>query len=208
MSDQENSKTLVIPVKGMHCATCALSISNNLYKKEGIKKADVNYGTEKAVVEYDPDKISLEEIGETIRELEYEPVMPGEGEVREVTMRILGMTCAACVAAVEKALEHVPGVAKIVLEAFEAWPPDGSRKELHYLPGHEIGIERRPFREILEDFPKELVDEGVGKRKPKVGADGMVAGNLHGYPTLHPAALDHNDFLIQRRRERYFDYFR
>ena len=112
---EEKSKTLVIPVKGMHCATCALSITNNLYKKEGIKKADVNYGTEKAVVEYDPDKISLDEIGASIRELEYEPVMPGEAESREVTMRILGMTCAACVAAVEKALERVEGVESVVV---------------------------------------------------------------------------------------------
>jgi len=112
---EEKSKTLVIPVKGMHCATCALSITNNLYKKDGVKKADVNYGTEKAVVEYDPDKISLDEIGESIRELEYEPVMPDDAETREVTMRILGMTCAACVAAVEKALERVPGVESVVV---------------------------------------------------------------------------------------------
>ncbi len=117
MSDSKEgkSKTLVIPVKGMHCATCALSISNSLYKKEGIKKADVNYGTDKAVIEYDPDKISLEEIGDTIRELEYEPVMPGDEKTREVTMRILGMTCAACVAAVEKALGRVPGVESAVV---------------------------------------------------------------------------------------------
>jgi Cu+-exporting ATPase len=86
-----------------------------LYKKEGVKRADVNYGTDKAVVEYDPTKISLEEIGETIRKLEYEPLMPGEYEAREITMRILGMTCAACVAAVEKALERVPGVEKVVV---------------------------------------------------------------------------------------------
>jgi Cu+-exporting ATPase len=99
----------------MHCATCALNISNSLYKKEGVKRADVNYGTDKAVVEYDPTIISLEEIGETIRKLEYEPLMPGEYEAREITMRILGMTCAACVAAVEKALERVPGVEKVVV---------------------------------------------------------------------------------------------
>ena len=92
------TRTAVIPVKGMHCATCALSISKTLYKREGIREADVNYGTEKAVVEYDPEKISLEEIGDTIRELEYEPVLPSEAETsREVTLKIVGMTCAACV---------------------------------------------------------------------------------------------------------------
>ena len=112
---EEKSKTLIIPVKGMHCATCAQSISNNLYKREGIRKADVNYGTEKAVIEYDPDKVKLDDIAESIRELEYEPVMPGDAEIREVTMRITGMTCAACVAAVEKALERVHGVKEVVV---------------------------------------------------------------------------------------------
>jgi len=86
-----------------------------LYKREGIRKADVNYGTEKAVIEYDPDKVKLDDIAESIRELEYEPVMPGDAEIREVTMRITGMTCAACVAAVEKALERVHGVKEVVV---------------------------------------------------------------------------------------------
>jgi len=114
-SKKEKTETLILPVKGMHCATCAQSISQSLYKREGVKKADVNYGTEKALIEYDPDKITLNEIGDTIRSLEYEPVLPSESETREVNMRILGMTCAACVAAVEKALERVPGVKDAVV---------------------------------------------------------------------------------------------
>jgi Cu+-exporting ATPase len=112
----KESKTLVIPVKGMHCATCAMSISNSLYKKEGVKKADVNFGTEKAVVEFDPNIISVSEIGDAIRELEYDPVIPGiDDNIREVTLRITGMTCAACVAAVEKALERLDGVIEVVV---------------------------------------------------------------------------------------------
>jgi Cu+-exporting ATPase len=111
-----DTRTVVIPVKGMNCATCALSISKTLYKREGVRAADVSYGTEKAVVEYDPEKISLEEIGDAIRELEYEPVLPSEAEAsREVTLRIVGMTCAACVAAVERALKKVPGVMDAVV---------------------------------------------------------------------------------------------
>jgi Cu+-exporting ATPase len=114
----EDSKktTLVIPVKGMHCATCALSISKGLFKKEGVSKAEVNYATEKAVIEYDPEKISIDEIGDVIRDLEYEPVLPFDTDtIREVTMRITGMTCAACVAAVEKALKRVDGVDDVVV---------------------------------------------------------------------------------------------
>ncbi|MFH1179626.1 MAG: heavy metal translocating P-type ATPase [Candidatus Bathyarchaeota archaeon] len=160
-SKERKSKTLVIPVKGMHCATCALSISNSLYKKDGIKKADVNYGTDKAVIEYDPDKISLEEIGDTIRELEYEPVMPGDKKTREVTMRILGMTCAACVAAVEKALGRVPGVENAVVNlaterAFVKYNPKVASivdlREAVRSQGYDVADE-----EEVDVYEKELV---------------------------------------------------
>jgi Cu+-exporting ATPase len=115
-SEKKNLKTTVIPVKGMHCATCAQIITKSIYRREGVNKADVNYATEKAVVEYDPSTISLEQIGDAIREVEYEPVMPSESEThREVTLRIVGMTCAACVAAVEKALKKVDGVEDAVV---------------------------------------------------------------------------------------------
>ena len=113
---ESKTKTMVIPVKGMHCATCALSISKGLFKKDGVSKADVNFATEKAVVEFDPEKISLDDIAEVIRDLEYEPVLPSDSDtIREVTMRITGMTCAACVAAVEKALQRVEGVEEVVV---------------------------------------------------------------------------------------------
>ncbi|MBD3206910.1 heavy metal translocating P-type ATPase [Candidatus Bathyarchaeota archaeon] len=100
----------------MHCASCANVITKSLYKREGIVMADVNYGTEKAVVEYDPDKVTINDIGESIKEVEYEPVLPSEMEnVREVQLKIVGMTCAACVAAVEKALKKVEGVEEAVV---------------------------------------------------------------------------------------------
>jgi len=114
--DEGGTRTAVIPVKGMTCATCAMSISKTLHGRPGVRAADVNFGTEKAVVEYDPDEVSLEEIGDAIRELEYEPVLPSEAEgSREVTLVIVGMTCAACVAAVERALKRVPGVLDAVV---------------------------------------------------------------------------------------------
>ena len=121
----------MIPVKGMTCATCAMSISKTLHGRPGVRTADVNFGTEKAVVEYDPEEVSLEEIGDAIRELEYEPVLPSEAEgSREVTLVIVGMTCTACVAAVERALKRVPGVLDAVVnlateKAFVRYDPEG-----------------------------------------------------------------------------------
>jgi Cu+-exporting ATPase len=121
VSDTRNKKnrktqTAVVPIKGMHCATCANVITKNLYRREGVIMADVNYATEKAVIEYDPEKVSVNDIGEAIKEVDYEPVLPSEMEnFRQVQLKIVGMTCAACVAAVEKSLKRIDGVKEAVV---------------------------------------------------------------------------------------------
>jgi len=63
---------LTVPIKGMHCASCALVIEKTLSKTEGIKEARVNYGTEKVTVEYDKDKVSLEKMSDLIKPFGYE----------------------------------------------------------------------------------------------------------------------------------------
>ena len=116
MPDEEKTQTTVIPVKGMHCATCAMTVTKSIYSREGVENADVNFATEKAVLTYDPDKVSLEELGEAIRDAGYEPVLPSDNETtREVKLRIVGMTCAACVSAVERALKKIEGVENAVV---------------------------------------------------------------------------------------------
>jgi Cu+-exporting ATPase len=104
-------KTL-IRISGMHCVSCAQTIEKALKKENGIINAAVNFATEKAVVEYDPAKVSLERIGNIIREAGYEPVgVPGEGEkTREISLKISGMSCASCAATIEKALKQLDGV--------------------------------------------------------------------------------------------------
>jgi len=64
-------KKETIKIKGMHCASCALNISHNLNKQPGVKSAEVNYATEKAVVEYEEDKISLDGIKKTVVDTGY-----------------------------------------------------------------------------------------------------------------------------------------
>lgn len=104
-------KTL-IRISGMHCVACAQTIEKALKKEKGIINANVNFATEKAVVEYDQAKVSLERIGEVIREAGYEPVgISKEGEkTREISLKISGMSCASCAATIEKALKRLDGV--------------------------------------------------------------------------------------------------
>lgn len=89
---------VTIPIKGMHCASCALIIEKTLSKTEGIKEVKVNYGTEKVSVEYDKEKISLEKMNDIIKPFGYEFV-EGEpsskiegGPLQENVCQVPGMT--------------------------------------------------------------------------------------------------------------------
>jgi len=55
----------------MHCASCANIISSRLKKMEGIEKADVSFAAEKAHIEYDPEKTSVEKINNEMEKLGY-----------------------------------------------------------------------------------------------------------------------------------------
>lgn len=67
-----------IPIRGMHCASCVETIETTLWEMEGVVSANVNFGTEKATVEFIPGKVSLSEIRRAMRELRYEPLDPEE----------------------------------------------------------------------------------------------------------------------------------
>jgi len=62
---------LTIPVKGMHCASCALTIQKTLQKSKGVISCEVNYGNEKAKIEFDPAATTVEELSTKIEPLGY-----------------------------------------------------------------------------------------------------------------------------------------
>jgi Cu2+-exporting ATPase/Cu+-exporting ATPase len=59
-------------VKGMHCASCSAVITGRIQKLDGIKKINVNIATEKAEIEFDESKVSLDKINQEILKLGYE----------------------------------------------------------------------------------------------------------------------------------------
>jgi Cu+-exporting ATPase len=97
-------KTLNLPVRGMTCASCVAHVQKALDGVEGVAAANVNLATEKASVVFDPDMVSLGSLVSAVHDTGYE--VPTE----TLTLPIGGMTCASCVAHVQKALSKVPGV--------------------------------------------------------------------------------------------------
>lgn len=63
---------ITIPIKGMHCASCALTIEKAISKVKGVDSIKVNYGTEKATIEYDKESTSIDHMSEKIKPFGYE----------------------------------------------------------------------------------------------------------------------------------------
>lgn len=64
-------KKIALPISGMHCQACALSIEKVLSSLEGVKEVNVSFANEQALVEFDPDITSLKEIEGKIALLGY-----------------------------------------------------------------------------------------------------------------------------------------
>ena len=62
-------KSLVFNVMGMTCTSCASNIEKNVAALDGVKEARINFGTEQAFIDYDPIKVTLIEIKESIENL-------------------------------------------------------------------------------------------------------------------------------------------
>ena len=98
-------KQITLPVTGMHCANCSGTIERNLKKLDGVAEANVNYATEKATVIYDPSVLGEEALIGKIQDVGYDVA------TAKIELPITGMTCANCVATVERTLnKKVPGV--------------------------------------------------------------------------------------------------
>ncbi len=90
-------------ISGMTCAACSNRIEKVLNRMDGVE-ANVNLTTEKASVDYQQDKTSLEDITNRIESIGY-------GVVYEKSdLDITGMTCAACSNRIEKVLNKTDGV--------------------------------------------------------------------------------------------------
>lgn len=64
------SKT-ILKVKGMHCASCANIITKKISALPGVNDVYVNSATEKAKIDFDPDKVSVDLMNKEIGELGY-----------------------------------------------------------------------------------------------------------------------------------------
>lgn len=97
---------LSLPVEGMTCASCVAHVEKAIAKIPGVEGVSVNLATERAEVAF----AGAPDIGAVIRAID----RAGYAVPEQTTeLGVHGMTCASCVAHIERALARVPGVSSV-----------------------------------------------------------------------------------------------
>ena len=76
-----------IPVIGMACSVCAANVERKLNSLEGITSATVSLAGRTALVDYDPEKITLEEMKREISNAGYDLVIEADRSAEEINRR-------------------------------------------------------------------------------------------------------------------------
>ncbi len=105
----EQSRKATVQISGMTCVNCAQAVEKSLRGAEGVMDARVNFAVEKAYVEYDPGKASPEDLVSVVEDAGYKGKIEDPG-LKTITLKLSGMTCAACSQRVARGLEQVAGV--------------------------------------------------------------------------------------------------
>ncbi len=93
-----------LAVQGMTCAACVGRVERALRAAPGVQSASVNLATERATVQFDASASSPLALAAAVQAAGYGV------RTESVDLAVTGMTCAACVGRVERALQGADGV--------------------------------------------------------------------------------------------------
>ncbi|MBA2691401.1 MAG: copper-translocating P-type ATPase [Rubrobacter sp.] len=129
-----------LPVSGMSCASCVGSVEKALSGMGGVSSANVNLASGKATVEYDPDLVDERNLVGAVEDAGYGV------EGRTANFGVSGMSCASCVASVEKVLAGVSGVTNVNVN----------------LATEKATVDYLPDSSGMRDFERAVKDAGYG----------------------------------------------
>ncbi len=137
-----------IPISGMSCASCASHVQNALAAMSGVSGAAVNFAAEKATVDYDPSRITIRELAKAIIDQGYGVA------AAHIILQVKGMSCAACVSAVEQVLGRLYGVISVSVNFAT------EQAAIDYFPS-QVGV--REFKKVIRDAGYEIIEPEKGE---------------------------------------------
>ncbi|KAJ2870552.1 Cu(2+)-transporting P-type ATPase [Coemansia aciculifera] len=102
-------------VRGMTCSSCVASIERGLARRAGVVDVSVSLLAQRATVRFDGGATTAAAVGQWIEELGFEASAVDAGRASKLVLNVYGMTCASCVAAIERAVAREPGVVAVAV---------------------------------------------------------------------------------------------
>ncbi|MGN0144643.1 MAG: heavy metal translocating P-type ATPase, partial [Clostridium sp.] len=93
-------------IEGMTCSACSSRVERFIRKLDGVNEASVNFATETLNVDFDTDKLTLNDIENTVIKSGYKV----KKNIKSYTFKVEGMTCSACANRVERVTKKLDGV--------------------------------------------------------------------------------------------------
>lgn len=122
LADAGSNPRAFFKVQGMSCAACVKSIEDLLRQKDGVLDCRVGLISQKAEIVFDRKLIGDEKVELTacIEKAGYtatysHTVESGTDDAIELKFTVTGMSCAACVGKIERAVGALPGVVKVTV---------------------------------------------------------------------------------------------
>ena len=159
-----------LPITGMSCAACARRIETNLARAPGVRRAGVNFATQRATVEYDPERTGVRDLIGVVKDVGYGTAGTARADfVVDDSARPSGSS-----QPLEKHLLRVRGVvqADFNLGTMEV--------RTEYLPG---ATDVRTLRRAIEEFGYVVRDVPVGGSGP-AAEDSLEAAHQAEYGGL------------------------
>ncbi len=143
------TKELIIPIVGMHCANCANTVGRSLKRMPGVDAANVSYASERAVITYDPKRVTPDQMIEMIKSIGYGAALA------EVELPVAGMTCNNCANTITRTLKRLDGV----LDVNTSYASE--RTHLTYLPSM---VELSDIKRAVRDAGYKIIEVAGGEQ--------------------------------------------
>ena len=181
----------------MHCPSCALTIEKGVSKIPGIKSCQVNFPLEQMSLEYEEEKVNLEDIKKEVQKLGYDLLIPEKPSAEKgkkiLTLKVIGMNNPHCAQIVEKAVRSIRGVLEVKLDfglekAIVSFDPKLTNPAAIKVKIKKAGYEPQELEELEEDKEKIAQEKRIRALKIKfiVGAILSIPIFLGSFPEWFP----------------------
>lgn len=124
MTTNETTRQETFAITGMTCTNCSARIEKILSKQEGISNAYVNFATEKAVVSFDPNLVTIANIEEFVSKAGYSAMLDlkeNQEELEKAQARELTTLKVELVVSALLSLPMVVGMFAVMFKVDAAW---------------------------------------------------------------------------------------